>query len=142
MSYRPEPLTMWFDGRMVFRKSPIHGIGTFALQEIKAGETLFYLTGGLIYTPAEWDLVRFEDDMYNEVHLSETLRQIAPKAFNYYFNHSCASNTVNVSQFPTSTHYVARRDIQADEELTADYYVYGEGKLQHCRCGSPNCRWL
>jgi SET domain-containing protein len=141
MSYRTEPVTMWFDGRMVFRKSPIHGIGTFALQDIKAGETLMYVTGGLVYTPAEWDLVRFDEEMYNEARLSDTLRQITPKVYNYYFNHSCEPNTVDLSRHPTWTHYVAVRDIQAEEELTADYYVYGEGALERCACGSPHCRW-
>jgi SET domain len=102
---------------------------------------LMYVTGGLVYTPAEWDLVRFEETMYTEGLWSDTLRQITPLVYHYYVNHSCEPNTVNLSRLPSWTHFVALRDIQAEEELTADYYVYGEGKLESCACGSPRCRW-
>jgi hypothetical protein len=30
MNYQTEPLTMWFDRRLVMRASPIHGIGTLS----------------------------------------------------------------------------------------------------------------
>ncbi len=53
MTYRSVPVSMWFDRRIVYRKSSIHGIGTFALEDIQAGETLIWVTGGLVYTEAE-----------------------------------------------------------------------------------------
>jgi len=48
----PEPVTMWFDRRIVMRKSPIHGVGTFATDDIRAGETLIFKY------PAVWCLYR------------------------------------------------------------------------------------
>ena len=50
MNFQSEPITMWFDRRLVLRKSPIHGIGTFATHDIDAGELLMLVTGGLILT--------------------------------------------------------------------------------------------
>jgi hypothetical protein len=44
MSYPTEPVTMWFDRRIVLRKSPIEGIGTFATEDIHAGEALVWVS--------------------------------------------------------------------------------------------------
>jgi SET domain-containing protein len=141
MNYRSEPVSMWFDRRIVYRKSPIHGIGTFALEDIQAGETLIWVTGGLVYTEAENAGNRqFDGTMYNGEVLSDTLRIATPLAFHYYINHSCEPNVVDQSRHPTWTHYIALRDIHANEELTADYYT--QSTLDVCLCGSPACRWL
>jgi hypothetical protein len=133
---------MWFDRRIVYRQSPIHGIGTFALEEIQAGETLIYVSGGLVYTAEDFHTgrLRIEGTMYNEAKLTDTLFLATPVAYHYFINHSCAPNLIDQSQHPSWTHYIALRDIQADEELTADYYT--EATLASCRCGSPQCRWI
>jgi uncharacterized protein len=143
MSYRTEPITMCFDRRIVLRESPIHGTGTFAIEDIRAGETLIWVTGGLVVDHATQDIsnIQFDGRLYNEEWLSETLSIVTPLAFHYYINHSCEPNAVDQSKHPTWTHYIALRDIVAQEEITADYYVYGEGKLECCACGSPRCRW-
>jgi len=134
---------MWFDRRIVLRKSPIHGTGTFTTDSIRAGETLIWVTGGLVFTAEDRHAgnVQIDGEMYNEAHLSDTLRILTPKVFNYYLNHSCDPNAVDQSQHPTWTHYIALCDIQAQEEITADYYVYGAGTLAVCLCRSPRCRW-
>jgi SET domain-containing protein len=141
MNYQSDPVTMWFDRRIVYRKSPIHGTGTFAIGDIRTGETLIWVTGGLLYTQADSDEenLPFDGTMYNEAILSDTLRIATPVSFHYYINHSCEPNVVDQSQYPTWTHYIALRDICADEELTADYYT--EATLDVCACGSPQCRW-
>jgi uncharacterized protein len=141
MDYQSEPVTMWFDRRIVYRKSPIHGMGTFALSAIQAGESLIVVKGGLVYTAEEYRTgkVLFDGAMYNEEHLSDTLRIATPVAFHYFINHSCAANIVDQSRHPSTTHYIALRDIQANEELTADYYTMDT--LDVCACGSPQCRW-
>jgi uncharacterized protein len=114
---------MWFDGRIVMRLSPIHGIGTFATHDIKAGELLIFVTGGLVYTQEDWTegRVRIAADFYNEAILPNNQLIATPKNFHYYINHSSEPNIVDITQHPTSTQYVALRDILADEELTADY---------------------
>ncbi|MBA3944815.1 MAG: SET domain-containing protein-lysine N-methyltransferase [Herpetosiphonaceae bacterium] len=143
MNYRTEPVTMWFDRRLVMRKSPIHGTGTFATEDIRAGEALIWVTGGIVYTPEDWHSgqVQLEPDMYNEERLGENLLIATPKSFHYYINHSCEPNAIDQSHHPTWTHYIALRDIRANEEITANYIEYGDPRLEVCACKSPGCRW-
>jgi SET domain-containing protein len=143
MSYQTEPVTMRFDRRLVLRKSPIHGTGTFAIGDIRAGETLIWVAGGLVLTAKDRreGTIQLDAEMYNEERLPDDLVIVTPKSFHYYINHACEPNAVDQSKNPTWTHYIALRDIRANEEITADYYVYGEGKLAACACKSPRCRW-
>lgn len=141
MNYQTEPITMWFDRRLVLRTSPIHGIGTFATHDIEAGDLLMLVTGGLIVTVEDRqpDRLQLAPDMYNEEKLAENVSIVTPKLFHYYINHSCDPNAVDVSRRANSTQYVALRDIHANEEITADYY--DETTLAVCACKSPRCRW-
>lgn len=141
MNYQTEPITMWFDRRLVMRKSPIQGIGTFATQGISPGEMLMMVTGGIIVTPEDRRSGRLQlaADMYNEESLDDNLFIITPKLFHYYINHSCDANAIDLSRSANSTQYVAARQIHANEEITADYY--DETTLEVCACKSPRCRW-
>lgn len=123
MSRRSEHLTLWVDRRLVLRPSPIHGVGTFALEPISAGEALISMMGGLIYTDADRAAGKVElaSALYNEELLPDGERIATPKSFHYYLNHSGAPNAVETSTFATTTHYVALRDIGAGEEITVDY---------------------
>jgi SET domain-containing protein len=141
MSYQTEPVTMWSDRRLTMRHSPIHGVGTFATDAIRAGEALVWVTGGLVFSGEAWraGAVSIAAEMYNQERLGGDLFLITPKGFQYYINHSCAPSAVDLSQHPTWTHYVALRDITANEEITADYYDLTT--LERCACGAPECRW-
>lgn len=142
MNYQTEPVTMWFDRRLVMRKSPIHGIGTFATHDIDAGELLMLVTGGLIVKTKDRhpDKLHLAADMYNEEVLAKDVFIVTPKLFQYYINHSCDPNAVDITRRANSTQYVALRDIRANEEVTADYY--NQATLQVCECKSPRCRWV
>lgn len=141
MTYRSQPTTMWFDYRIVLRDSPIHGTGTFAIEDIRAGELLILVTGGLVITHDDWDTgwVQLNGMLYNEERLAEGVTIVTPVSFHYYINHACTPNIIDRSRFPTATQYVAARDIRTGEELTADYYT--QETLAQCLCGSPDCRW-
>ena len=141
MNYQTEPITMWFDRRLVMRKSPIHNIGTFATHDIGAGELLMLVTGGIAFTREDWEFgnLQLEAEMYNQEKLADNLFIITPKVFHYYINHSCDSNAIDLSRSPNSTQYVASRLILANEEITADYY--DKTTLEACACNSPRCRW-
>ncbi|MCB0121051.1 MAG: SET domain-containing protein-lysine N-methyltransferase [Caldilineaceae bacterium] len=141
MTFQSAPITMWFDHRIVYRPSPIHGTGTFAIDDILTGQPLIWVAGGLVYTADDFHSgkIVFDGTMYNEAPLSETLRIATPVAFHYYINHSCEPNIIDQSRHPTVTHYVAMRDIHAGEELTADYYKLET--LEVCYCNSERCRW-
>ena len=141
MCYQTEPITMWFDRRLVLRKSPIHNLGTFATDNIRAGELLMIVTGGLVVTQDDRKSGRLQvaGDMYNEEALTDNLFMLTPKLFHYYINHSCEANAIDLSRSPNATQYVALRNIRADEEITADYY--DERTLEVCNCQAPRCRW-
>ena len=141
MSYQTEPITMWFDRRLVMRISPIHGIGTFATHDIDAGELLMMVTGGLIVRvdDKQPDSLQLAAEMYNQETLAENVFIVTPKLFHYYINHSCEPNAIDISRRANSTQYVALRQIRANEEVTADYY--DETTLEVCSCKSPRCRW-
>ena len=141
MTFQSEPITMWFDRRLVLCKSPIHGIGTFATHEIDAGELLMLVTGGLIVTAEDQqpDKLQLAAEMYNQESLSDDVFIVTPKLFHYYINHSCEPSAIDVSRRANSTQYVALRDIAANEEISADYY--DETTLEVCLCKSPHCRW-
>ena len=141
MSYQTEPITMWFDRRLVLRKSPIHNIGTFATHFIFAGELLIMVTGGIVVTQEDRQSGKLQlaADMYNEESLADNLFIVTPKMFHYYINHSCNANAVDLSRSANSIQYIAARDIHANEEITADYYDLTT--LEICECKSPGCRW-
>lgn len=141
MNNQTGPLTMWFDRRLVMRTSPIHGIGTFATHDIDAGELLMMVTGGIIVRPKDGvsDQLQLAADMYNQAALADHVFIVTPKVFHYYINHSCDSNAIDLSRRANSTQYVALRHIQANEEITADYY--DETTLEVCVCKSLRCRW-
>ena len=142
MNYRTEAVTMWFDRRIVMRKSSIQGIGTFASEGIKAGEPLIWVTGGVVYTREDWQSgkVQLDPDMYNKEALPDNLRIATPKVFHYYINHSCDPNAIDQSRSATATQYVAWRDSSAQEEITTDYGIYGGATIDQCACKSPLCR--
>jgi hypothetical protein len=136
MQYQDEPVTMWFDRRLVMRHSPIHGIGTFATGSIQAGERLMWVSGGVVYTTEDWRTgkVQLAAEQYNEWQIGEDLFIATPISLYYFVNHSCDPNVLNDTAF---------RDIQAGEEITTDY-AYCEASpsylLEPCRCGTALCR--
>jgi uncharacterized protein len=142
VDYQSESITMWFDRRLVLRKSPIHGIGTFVTHEMGAGELLMIVTGGMIVRSEEQqaDRLQLAAEMYNQEVLAEDVFILTPKLFHYYINHSCDPNAIDVSRRANSTQYAALRDIHANEEATADYY--DETMLRVCACKSLRCRWI
>lgn len=142
MGYQNEPLTMWFDRRLVMRPSPIEGTGTFATDSIRAGETLMWISGGVVYTPEDWQAgrVQLDPDLYNEERLANNILIATPKVFHYYVNHSCDPNAMSASRSASTIYYMAWRDIGPNEEITTDYAISGETNLAVCSCGSAQCR--
>jgi SET domain-containing protein len=127
---------MWFDQRLVMRPSPIHGIGTFATDPIRAGDRLIWVSGGIVYTREELrsGKLQLASELYNEGQIGDDLFIATPKSLYYYVNHSCDPNMLND---------IAWRDIAAGEEISTDL-AYCEAApdylLEPCRCGSRLCR--
>lgn len=136
MDYQSEPVTMWFDRRIVMRKSLIHGTGVFATHAIRAGERLIWVAGGIVYTTDDWRSGRvvLDGEQYNEGRIGDDLFIATPKSLYYFVNHSCDPNMLND---------IAWRDIQPGEEITTDYAYCEAGPnylLEPCRCGTALCR--
>ena len=80
MYYQSEPVTMWFDRRLVMRRSPVHGTGTFATHPIREGERLMWVTGGIVYSTEDWRTgrvqltARFYGDIYHASGVQRELR--------------------------------------------------------------------
>jgi len=136
MGYQTEPVTMWFDRRLVVRSSPLHGYGLFTTHNIQAGEELIWVTGGIVYTTEDWKTgkVQLAPELYNETQIDDDLFIAAPKSLFYYVNHSCDPNFLS---------RMAWRNIEAGEELTVDYATFSAFPnylLEPCDCGASNCR--
>ena len=131
------------------QQSPIHGRGLYARRAIAAGTDIIQYIGekiskeessrraleweakarkrgsGLVYIfelDDEWDL--------------DGRRGRNPAR---YINHSCDGNCEAIN-YEGEIWIVARKDIEAGEELTYDYGYDMEHFLDHpCRCGTDNC---
>lgn len=106
--------------------------GLSARRDLPRGEKLFEVTG---YFYPERTRTTFQ---------VRPNRHIEPTQFGAYLNHSCQPNAgVRSNQLG---HYdiVALRDIQAGEEITADYamFEYETGPMSRvgCLCGAAACR--
>jgi hypothetical protein len=141
MAYRSESVHLWFDRRIVLGRSPIAGIGTFALEAIHAHETLVSISGGLVVASGDQTLgkVPFANELYNQEQLGPNLFLITPSSFHYYLNHSCEPNLFYTTA-GTFFQFTAWRDIAEGEELVLDFGMYGQAELAVCACGSAQCR--
>lgn len=59
----------------------------------------------------------------------------------YFINHSCDPNAWLINDDDV----VARRDIEAEEQVTIDYstfiiHEFESSRIHKCQCGSPKCR--
>lgn len=106
--------------------SPIHGVGIFAIRDIKAGEVIDrYMTRTVPITKHDLDNLpeAYRDlvNAYYAIHPGEITYIQHPNALFQYFhlmNHSAAPS---VDVFTSA----ATRDIKAGEELFEDYLLLG-----------------
>jgi SET domain-containing protein len=133
------------------RKSGVHGLGAFALRNIRKGERLIEYLGDRV-THGEADR-RYEDHDENDNH---TFLFIVDKRTVIdagvggndarFINHSCDPNCESVIE-KRRVFIEAIRDIEAGEELGYDYQIGRErsdppnvDEIYACRCGSAKCR--
>jgi uncharacterized protein len=132
----------WFHPQLEVRDSPIHGKGLFAKTLIRKGETIM-IWGGELYTRQQLADIRagkLKVAEFSYSFIEEDVLMAAPDdGMDYFVNHSCDPAVWMVDNVTV----VARRDIQAGEEITGDYSVWEADKdylLETCSCGSPLCR--
>ena len=122
------------------RESPIDGVGTFAIDDISAGEMIF-IRGGHIMSKSELYFYKTADGCWP---LSDEyfLGAISEEEFSdqkVYLNHSCDANCGIRGEITC----VAMRDIKKGEELTHDYGLLdNEDYSFECNCGAECCRGI
>jgi len=122
------------------RISPIHGLGLFALKDIKKGE-IVAVWGGSVATKKE--IKKFNKDIgFNYAlelcpgfYLVEKNKEELDSSD--FINHSCSPNCLIINKFVMIT----KRKIKKDEELTANFSNHkNTGMKFKCNCGSKNCK--
>lgn len=112
--------------------------GAFAGEFIPQGATIAR-DGGVIVSAID-DVLSDK----NYVALIDDGLWLAPRDYDdlepiFFLNHSCESNVARLGGLI----YIAKRDIQAGEQLTIDYAPlisgFGDWKMA-CLCGTANCR--
>lgn len=130
---------MCFSELVEFRTSAIHGMGCFAVAQIKRGTRVIEYVGERI-SKAE-SLRRCEADNHYIFHLDDKSDLDGDVGWNpaKYINHSCSPNC-EAEMIKGRIWIVARRDIKPGEEITFNYGYDLEDYQEHvCRCGSPEC---
>jgi SET domain-containing protein len=138
----------WFE----LRRSPIQGVGAFALKDIPKGTRIVEYVGEKI-SNAEADR-RYDDAKMSRHHTFLFIlnkKQVIDANYggnaSMYINHSCDPNCETF--IPRGRIWIeSMRDIKAGEELTYDYMYdmdksYTDDdlfKLYACHCGSAKCR--
>lgn len=135
------PMRTHFFRKVTLQESKLSegvGRGLFAEEPIACGTTIFIgggqLMSDLSRVPSGVDYIGVFDEKYF----------IAPFDYNaidlnWYMNHSCASNVKIIGRLIG----VARKDIDAGEELTVDYATIAAGKSRYrmqCSCSADVCR--
>ncbi len=133
--------TSRIDSRVELRSSTIDGTGMFAREAIEEG-VVVVIWGGIVFTGAdirerrarEHSVAAIGEGLYLGAALDEA------ESPDDFMNHSCHPNIWMQDEVTL----VARRDIEAGEELTADYAMWSTDPewVMHrqCNCGSSLCR--
>ena len=117
--------------------SKIDGLGVFAGENIKKGESIQYIKGeAKFYVPKN----KSESLSYpNWIGVGKN-KWIDPDYPNKYLNHSCNPN----SGIKGKVTMIALKDIKEGEEVTIDYSII-EGDYMwemKCKCDESNCRGI
>ena len=122
------------------RRSRIHRYGVFAVEDIPKRVRVIEYTGERI---SRAEISRRLEGEFTYIFLLNSYWGI-DGAVNgsgaEIINHSCDPNLRADIVRESRIYYVARREIQAGEELTVDYAFDSKQDPHECRCGSAKCR--
>lgn len=120
--------------------SPIHGLGLFAAEAIRAGE-IVCVKGGHVFQRSQLQIIAARLGPA-EIQIAEDLfiGPLTPEERQdgmIFSNHSCNPNIGVQGQIV----FVAMRDIEPGEELTHDWATTDDDTYEmECRCNPQNCR--
>jgi hypothetical protein len=129
----------WITPKAHVRNSAIGTKGLFATANIKAGDKVVVWKANYTNKKGADDaqklgklIMQWDDDVYSVEDRGDDI--------GYYINHACDSNL----WMEGKETLVARRNVEAGEELTADYALWeaDENYVSKwtCNCGAQNCR--
>lgn len=136
-----EVIQSWISPKVEIKSSETEGKGMFAKENILKGEKVVVL-GGLYTDKAEAEKEKGKGKGKLIMQWGADLFSVEDRGDDatYFVNHSCDSNL-----WMEGPHtLVARRNIKAGEELTADYALWEADESfvskWTCKCGSKLCR--
>lgn len=124
---------------IAIRRSPIHGLGAFAKEDLPGGVRVVEYQGVRI-DKAE-SRRRCRDNNESIFYLDEKHDLDGNVSWNpaRFINHSCSPNC-DAELIDGQIWIVSRCPIRAGEEITFNYgYDLDEYEKFPCRCGSPDC---
>ncbi|MCX6902363.1 MAG: SET domain-containing protein-lysine N-methyltransferase [Verrucomicrobia bacterium] len=124
---------------VVFKGSPIHGLGGFARVDLPAGLRVIEYQGQRITKQQSIEFCREGNPFVFRLDEESDLNGDVGWNPARYLNHSCSPNC-EAELIEGKIWIVACRDIKAGEEVTFDYGYDLEDYREHpCQCGSPQC---
>ena len=144
------PSDSWYSPKIAVRPSPLHGLGTFALERIEQDEVVEIWgerTDGrltVIYTSDRRAVETARSEGKAVMQWDDDLFSIEEKGADegYFLNHSCDANLWLRDAFTL----VARRPIEPYQELTIDYALFESEPsliaISLCLCNSAVCRGM
>jgi hypothetical protein len=122
---------------VIVKTSSIHGLGVFAARDFPVGESVLHIDDSRVVND-DHPLRAGESGVHCD-YLAGGQVVLMPEP-ERHINSSCDPNTF-VRTIGGIRHVLARRSIDAGEEITYDYIINcHEGKVWDCRCGSARCR--
>lgn len=125
------------------KKSPIHGLGVFASQDIPEGTRIIEYLGEKISKEEEVKREK-ENDKKGVTYIFDYNKKFSidgavEGSDAKYVNHSCDPNCDCIRR-NGRVFYYSNRLIRKGEELTIDYAYDKNDPLEVCHCGSKKCR--
>jgi SET domain-containing protein len=124
---------------LVFKESPIHGLGGFAKTDIPGGTKVIEYSGVKISKQESVQRCEAGNQYIFALNDHEDLDGDIKWNPGRYINHSCAPNC-EVEWDGTHIWIVAKRDVIAGEEIAFNYgYDIVDYREYPCACGSAEC---
>ena len=125
--------------RLVFKPSPIHGIGGFARRDIEAGARVIEYVGEKITKAESLRCCELNNEYIFALDEEHDLDGNASSNPARFLNHSCQPNCEALRE-GSRIWILALRTILAGEEITFNYGYDLEDFREHpCRCGAQGC---
>jgi uncharacterized protein len=128
----------WLNRKLIVRRSPIAGLGLFAIAPVERGEECCRLAGELM-TDERFRMYAASRVRYSALAVDERLHLVqSDNDPTTKGNHSCDPNMWLAGTLTV----VARRQIAAGDEGTIDYALLTVDPTwsMDCKCGSALCR--